>query len=811
MNTPEQPAPEVPSPSSLVPSAPEGDSLFRQMAEAIPQLVWTSRPDGHHDYFNPRCYEYTGLTPEALEGEGWRRAFHPDDLPEAQRRWRHSLRTGEPYEVEYRGRRHDGTYRWFLGRALPLRDASGHIVKWFGTCTDIEDQKRAADSLQFLAETSSLLTSSLDYDATLEGLTRLAVPLLADGCVLYILDEEGVARLLGVAFVIDQKGVLARELHRRYPPEPKDTSGVYQVLRTGRSLWSPSLSDEALAPGARDAEHLRLLREFGARSSVTVPLKARDHVFGALQLIAAESQRTFSASDLALFEQIATRAALAVDNARQYRDAQTALRRKEEERFVVDTLQRVGLSLVSELEPVRLVKGLIDALVPLTGASFGAFLETRVEEHGEPSRLSTLPLSRSTPLFAPTFRGEAPVLLEDVTRHPEHRKGTPFQGLSSKHLPVRSYLGVAVKGRSGQVQGGLFLVHPEPARFTPVHARLAEGLAAWTAVALENARLHEGMRRAEERFRTLIQASSQAVWVTRSDGLIVEDSPSWREFTGQTFEEYQGFGWLRVVHPEDQERVRRGWEAGRALRNPYEVEMRVRRQDGQYATTLWRAVPLFSAPGEVREWVGTLLDVTAQRQAEEFSRRLESEQRTRQLEALRTRMGEALSREDTPEQMMQACAEVMTRCLPVFPLAQLWSWDAAAKVLRLKGHAGLSVPSSLLVERLELGQGIAGEVAQRRQPLFSNDAVQHPGAARGREWMLVQGLMSFLGIPLQVGKRLVGVLTIYGIQPLEEETLTTLSTVAESLAQGLERRRLELALRALAPETAPSDEPVPRA
>ncbi|WNG23628.1 PAS domain-containing protein [Cystobacter fuscus] len=806
MNAPEQHVPEVSSSSSLIARGPEGESLFRQMAEAIPHLVWTTRPDGYHDYFNQRWYDYTGRKPGDTDGEGWQLPFHPEDVPEAQRRWQHSLRTGEPYDVEYRCRRHDGVYRWFIGRAQPVRDAEGRIVKWFGTCTDIEEQKRAVDALQVLAETSSLLASPLDYEATLDALTKLAVPRLADWCTLRMVGEHGMVQLFGVSHVVPEKVALAWELSRRYPPDPKASSGVYEVIRTGRSDWLPTITEEALAKLTRDAEHLRIVRELGLRSSVTVPLKARGRVLGALQLISAESHRTFSAADVALFEQIAERAALAVDNARLYREAQVALRRKEEEQRVAETLHRMGLSLASELDPVRLIKSVTDAGVTVTGASFGAFLEKRVEEHGEPSRLSTLPLPRSTPLFAPTFRGDPPLLLDDVTRHPEYGKSTPFQSLSARHLPVRSYLGVPVKGRSGEVMGGLFFVHPEPARFTRVHAQLAEGIAAQAAVALDNARLYTSARQAEERFRSLINATAQAVWVTRPDGLALEDSPSWREFTGQTYEEYRGFGWLGAVHPDDQERVRRGWEAGRALKRPYEVEMRVRRKDGSHATILSRAVPLYSAPGEVREWVGTSLDVTAQRSAEESSRRLESEQRTRQLEALHARVSEVLSQEVPPERMMQECAEVMTRCLPMFPLSQLWAWDREAKVLRLKGHAGPSIPPSIQTDRLELGQGVAGRVGQSRQLLHSNDALRHPSMARARDWLEAQGLTSFVGIALQVRGQLVGVFTLFGMQPLEEETLITLSTVAEALSQGLERRRAELALQAHATELARSNE-----
>ncbi|KAM7189363.1 putative signal transduction histidine-protein kinase [Naviculisporaceae sp. PSN 640] len=117
---------------------------FKLICDTMPQLVWTARPDGSHDFFNSRWYSYTGLSEEESLGAGWRNPFHPDDLEETQARWQHCLRTGEPYMTEYRCRRKDGEWRWFLGRALPLRNKNtGEIEKWFGTCTDVHESIEA--------------------------------------------------------------------------------------------------------------------------------------------------------------------------------------------------------------------------------------------------------------------------------------------------------------------------------------------------------------------------------------------------------------------------------------------------------------------------------------------------------------------------------------------------------------------------------------------------------------------------------------------------------------------------------------------
>ncbi len=123
------------------------EAEFRALAEATPQIVWVTLPDGDHVYFNQNWFDFTGLTLEQSRGSGWNTPFHPEDRDHAFELWQRAVDSGEPYEVEYRLRRHDGVYHWMLGRALPLRDVAGNIIKWFGTCTDIDDLKRTVERL----------------------------------------------------------------------------------------------------------------------------------------------------------------------------------------------------------------------------------------------------------------------------------------------------------------------------------------------------------------------------------------------------------------------------------------------------------------------------------------------------------------------------------------------------------------------------------------------------------------------------------------------------------------------------------------
>ena len=130
----------------------ESESRFRTMAEAMPQIVWMTRPDGYHEYYNLRWYEFTGLTPEQSIGWGWSLPLHPDDVERSKARWKLSVDNAIPYEIEYRFRGADGTYRWFLGRANPVRDDDGRVSRWLGTCTDIEDRKQQAERLEQIVD-----------------------------------------------------------------------------------------------------------------------------------------------------------------------------------------------------------------------------------------------------------------------------------------------------------------------------------------------------------------------------------------------------------------------------------------------------------------------------------------------------------------------------------------------------------------------------------------------------------------------------------------------------------------------------------
>jgi GAF domain-containing protein len=219
--------------------------------------------------------------------------------------------------------RPNGEERWSMTTATAIRDASGDIVMAVSIFHDITERKRAEDTARFLAALNLELTRSLDYERTLRRVAELSVPTLADWCVVDILDEDNRRlRRLVVAHSDPAKVQLAETLTQRYPVDGNALSGAPRVLRTGRPELIAEISDEQLAAGARDAEHLEILRSLVLRSVIIVPLVARGRTLGTITLVAAESGRRYGRRDLELAQDVATRAALAVDNARLYREAQ---------------------------------------------------------------------------------------------------------------------------------------------------------------------------------------------------------------------------------------------------------------------------------------------------------------------------------------------------------------------------------------------------------------------------------------------------------------------------------------------------------
>ena len=140
----------------------ESERNLRQLADVMPQIVWAARPDGVLDYYNRRWFEYIQVAPDAVDQATWDKYIHPDDLPSAYSAWTASITSGANYVIEFRVRRHDGEYRWFLVRALPIKDEQGRVARWFGTCTDIHDKRMADEAIRLAREQMEVVVKGAD-------------------------------------------------------------------------------------------------------------------------------------------------------------------------------------------------------------------------------------------------------------------------------------------------------------------------------------------------------------------------------------------------------------------------------------------------------------------------------------------------------------------------------------------------------------------------------------------------------------------------------------------------------------------------
>ncbi len=302
------------------------EARARGLADAIPQLIGVTAPDGSLVSVNRTYTAYTGLTIERARNLAWTQTIHPDDVESMVRDWQAALERAEPYETQYRLRRHDGVYRWFLNRAIPIRDGSGTITSWVGTATDIDERKRAEDALRVVVEADRVFAGTLETETALQQLADLAVRHLADWCGVYVYDAEGRLRPLAIAHADPSRVRFVRHYLRRYPIRPED--GVAIVAASGEPQRVNGIT-RAMFEVIPDLEQRALALSLGVRAVMNVPLAVGETRFGALSLALSESDRAFTDDDQRLATLIAQRASIALSNAQLY----------ERQREVARTLQ----------------------------------------------------------------------------------------------------------------------------------------------------------------------------------------------------------------------------------------------------------------------------------------------------------------------------------------------------------------------------------------------------------------------------------------------------------------------------------------
>jgi PAS domain S-box-containing protein len=406
--------------------------------------------------------------------------------------------------ISVRGvRRGDGSIDYLVTLVQDITDrkqAEEERVKLIQEQTARREAEAQALKSNFLAQASTELASSLDYEATLARVAKLAIPFIADWCAVDILEENQAVRRVAIAHLDPAKVELAWELWRDYPEDLTTPRGVAQALRTGEAIVVPDITDANLSAFARDAKHLEMLRTIGMKSYLAVPMRVRGRILGSITFLMAESSHRYGAADLPLVEDLAHRAALAIDNARLYRETQQARRIAEKTAERNASLQTLTAALSEALTPAQVGEVVVNEGLAALQASAG-FIALLSDNHtslevvralGYPPEIldtgTLYPLTASVPITDAVRSGE---LLAIESREAWAER--------YPHLPTKynhhawADMPLIVEGRT---LGGMGFSFPKPQTFSEDDRAFMLAMARQCAQAIERTRAYAAEKQA---------------------------------------------------------------------------------------------------------------------------------------------------------------------------------------------------------------------------------------------------------------------------------------------------------------------------
>jgi PAS domain S-box-containing protein len=630
--------------------AQKSEARLRLIINSIPVPAWSSRADGATDFVNQRWVDYTGIAPEEALGWGWKVASHPDDLDANAEYWRSVLASpGEERELEGRLRRFDGTYRWFLFRVCPLRDESGNVVQWYGTCIDIEDRKRAADAVR---------ASELKFRLIVHSIPGLVATMTPKGDLELV--NQPVQDYTGLAFDAlkdwSATGLVAEEELPRVAARWKqsmETGCEYDVEHHMRRADGAYRWFHVRALPLRDNQGMVVrwycvLTDIEDRKRTEEALRSREQQLSLMvdSIPALISVRTVTGEVEVVNRQCVEYTGMTVDQLKNWPEAVHPDDRADavaQWKYAIES----GNPLDTEIRlrradgvyrwfharalPLRDTEGRVirwHTLYVDIEDRKRADEALRASEHQLRLVVHSIPgfVCTETPagveLVNPQFLDYAGKTFEEVQQWPT--AGFIHENDLSRVMEYWRYT-----SETGEPRDIEYRIRRADGVFRWFHVRglpsrdFNESIVRWYYLFtdIEDRRQAErALRASEHHLRLITETIPALVWRTTPDGEIDYVNQRVLEYTGKPLEDFGNAGWLQLLHPDDVESTIRLWRQNTQTGNSHQVTYRLRRADGTYRWFDVRGEPLRDSEGRVVEWYGICIDMEDSKRIEEALR-----------------------------------------------------------------------------------------------------------------------------------------------------------------------------------------------
>jgi PAS domain S-box-containing protein len=724
------------------------EERYRALADNMAQLAWMADATGSIFWYNRRWFEYTGTTLEEMRGWGWRKVHAPDHIDRVVAKISHCFATGEEWEDTFPLRGKDGTFRWFLSRAVPIRNERGTVMRWFGSNTDITERIETQNAIQLYADF---------VKSTPMGVLIVRPDDLADDRTLRLIDANpSASRLLG----FDLSGVLGQTMVQVFPSVTPEILKIYgDVARTGA------------ASAIQEVEYGDGRVHVAYWSYKAFPLPDR-RIGVAFEDISARNQAEKALRRRADFD----RALKEIGDGLLLADSTDAIN---------DALAVTAKALQADRICVLVYRPQTETLV----APFSWPVGGTNADHGAAER----PLPR---WYKESLLSGRPLRIDRVVDLPKEADELRAELLQHD---VRSTLQLPFLGQ-GEVLGSISAdVSSREHSWDDDDVAFLDRVSQTIHLMQERFEAREAVRASAEQYRSLADLIPGVVYTADPTGAIDYANRFWISYTGIKLEDTVGAGWAAAVHPDDIDRVTALWQWAVHTGEQIEVDFRLRRaQDGRYRWFLARAEPLRDRDQRIVKWFGILTEIQDQKEAEATLERQNA--LVRLLHQVTVAAYQAATLEEALQVGLdQVCAYTGWPVGHAYSITgserdqltptRIWHCDDRSTFAEFIDKT----ESSMLTR----GNGLPGSVLAQNGPAWMIDVAESDNFPRKAAAMAV-GIKGAFGFPVTTDAGIVAVLEFFASEPREpdEVLLKAMVQIGLQLGQVFERKRAEAELQA---------------